>query len=138
GQYQTREQFIADINLMRDNCITFNGRNSEYTKRANEVHEYVVSRAKKLACYISEASISPLSRTSRDLQALRLVVLIPQDATHVALKAPLFAVTNAVRDNSRFLLFGMGGGRGGAPVGTTGPLTGDCRLLGDPNSIGSE
>ncbi|KAF4654237.1 Histone acetyltransferase kat2b [Perkinsus olseni] len=65
GQYQTREQFIADIDLMRENCITFNGRNSEYTKRANEVHEYVVSRAKKLACYISEASV----RSARTSQA---------------------------------------------------------------------
>ncbi|EER16067.1 Histone acetyltransferase GCN5, putative [Perkinsus marinus ATCC 50983] len=64
GQYQTREQFIADVDLMRDNCITFNGRNSEYTERANEVHEYVVSRAKKLACYISEASVRS-AHTSR-------------------------------------------------------------------------
>ncbi|KAF4674740.1 Histone acetyltransferase kat2b [Perkinsus chesapeaki] len=57
GQYRTREEFIEDIDLMRDNCVTYNGRDSDYTKRANEVHEYVVSRARSLACYIHEASI---------------------------------------------------------------------------------
>ncbi len=52
--YSTRDQLRADVKLMIDNCVLFNGPRHEVTRMGNETVNYLYSRIDKLVEYASD------------------------------------------------------------------------------------
>jgi histone acetyltransferase len=54
--YSTREQVRADVKLMIENCVLFNGPRHEVTRLGNETVNYLMSRIEKLVEYAVDDS----------------------------------------------------------------------------------
>jgi histone acetyltransferase len=53
GGYSTQKEFQTDLKLMFDNCLLFNGPNSEITKRGQELQEFLQPKISEIVEYYS-------------------------------------------------------------------------------------
>ena len=47
-KYNTRQEFLDDVNLIRTNCVKYNGETSNYTKTATLLYEAAVEGIKEV------------------------------------------------------------------------------------------
>ena len=62
-KYNTRQEFLDDVNLIRTNCVKYNGETSNYTKTATLLYEAAVEGIKEVNICILSTVISKCATT---------------------------------------------------------------------------